>query len=79
MTTRQIARVCVHGQEKSVGGSGGNTESHDGAATPPRRRGLRPRRVRPTTTTYYTLGLVSSSIGRECTLSVYNSAGDCRV
>jgi len=74
-----FARVCVDGHEKSVGGSGGNTKSHDGAALPPRGRVLRTRRTATATTTNYTLALVSSSIGRENNVSVYNRAGGYNV
>ena len=75
MTVRETARVCVDGGRKCGAVAVENTESHDGAATPPRGRVLCTRRDRYTTTTYYTLGLVSSSIGRECTLSIHPDTG----
>lgn len=75
MIHARTACVCVDGGGQSGAVAVENTESHDGAATPPRGRGLRPRRDRSTTTTYYTLGLVSSSIGRESTISIHTAAG----
>jgi len=77
MTDRHanFARVCVDGGKECGGGSGGESESHDGAATPPRGRGLRPRQAATTTTTNYILSLVCSSSGRASNAKVTLRSG----
>lgn len=65
MATTQPARVCVFAPRECPGGIAERTKPQDGAATPPRGRGLRPRRDRLSTTTNYILLLDSSSNGRE--------------
>jgi hypothetical protein len=61
----ETARVCVGGRRSCASPSGWKGESQDGAATPPRGRGLRPRHFRTRTTTNYILEIVCSSNVRE--------------
>jgi len=55
------ACVCVTAAGSCTGRSADSTESHDGAASPPRGRVLRTRRVARNRTTTATKSLVSSS------------------
>jgi hypothetical protein len=73
--TPRIARVCVDAAKQSGAVAVEDTESHDGAATPPRGRVRRTRQDRPPTTTNYILGLVSSSRGRETNPNLTLRAG----
>jgi len=62
--------VCVYAAEECSAQNDERSESQDGGPMAPRGRGLRPRLSAYTTTTIYTLGLVSSSIARESNLKV---------
>jgi len=55
--------VCVESVRTCSGEDGKNTKPKDGAAMPPRGRGLRPRQATACTTTTATKKLVSSSTG----------------
>jgi len=71
-----MARVCVDGGERCRAENGERSESQDGAAMPPRGRGLGPRLFRSTTTTIYVLVLCCSSSRRESNANVtYDSGG----
>jgi len=50
-TAHDTARVCVSASEHRRVQNGERSEPQDGAASPPRGRGLRPRRFRLPTTT----------------------------
>jgi len=76
---RHGARVCVTPLREWGGVVRRNGESPDGAASPPRGRGRRPRHYRSTTTTNYILELVCSSSGRESNHNLRLRGGDRRV
>jgi len=77
--THEPARVCVSTLRETPAVGTEGSESHDGVATPPRGRGLRPRRFRLPTTTNYILELVCSSRGRENNDKIRIARGGRRV
>jgi len=64
--TTVAACVCVETVKRCAPTLGGKGGSQDGAATPPRGRGLCPRQTASTTTTTATRSLVSSSSRALC-------------